>query len=108
MLLLSTVGRRSGKTHTVPLLYLRDAGDLVVIASWGGRDRHPEWYLNLEATPEAEAQVLGKHISVRARTATARERRRLWPAVVDAYHGYSAYQSRTDREIPVVLLSETG
>ncbi|MDJ0924443.1 MAG: nitroreductase family deazaflavin-dependent oxidoreductase [Acidimicrobiia bacterium] len=108
MLLLSTVGRKSGKAHTVPLLYVRDERDLVVIASWGGRDRHPDWYLNLLATPKAEAQVVRDRFPVRARTANPEERQRLWPAVVAAYDGYTTYQSRTDREIPVVLLSPSG
>ncbi|MCP3997775.1 MAG: nitroreductase family deazaflavin-dependent oxidoreductase [bacterium] len=105
MLLLSTTGRVTGKTHTVPLLYLRDNDDLVVIASWGGRDQHPEWYLNLSADPVAHAQINGSRFRVRATTADTERRRRLWPQVLDAYDGYREYQSRTDREIPVVILS---
>ena len=104
MLLLSTTGRRTGKIHTVPLLYLRDGDDLVVIASWGGRESHPEWYLNLLADPEATAQVNGKRIPVTASTASRDQRSRLWPEVLEAYDGYRVYQSRTNREIPVVLL----
>jgi len=105
MLLLSTKGRTTGTTHTVPLLYLRDGDDLVVIASWGGRDNHPEWYLNLLANPVAEAQLNGSRIPVSAHTAPAERRARLWPEVLKAYDGYRVYQSRTDREIPVVILS---
>ena len=105
MLLLSTRGRVTGKTHTVPLLFLRDGEDLVVIASWGGRDRHPEWYLNLVATPSAQAQINGRRIAVQAATATTGNRARLWPKVERAYDGYREYQSRTGREIPVVILS---
>lgn len=105
MLLLSTTGRRTGRTHTVPLLYLQDEEDLVVIASWGGRDNHPEWYLNLLSHPEATAQVNGKCIPVIASTAPPERRARLWPEVVNAYEGYRGYQSKTDREIPVVILS---
>lgn len=104
MLLLSTTGRRTGKTHTVPLLYLRDGDDLVVIASWGGRDNHPEWYLNLLASPSATVQVNGQQSSVTAATAALDRRSRLWPEIVRAYDGYRVYQSRTDREIPVVIL----
>jgi deazaflavin-dependent oxidoreductase (nitroreductase family) len=107
MLLLSTKGRRSGKTHTVPLLYLRDGGDLVVIASWGGRDHHPEWYLNLCANPDSEVQVKGRRFQVQAATADAERRTRLWPWVLDAYDGYREYQSRTEREIPLVILTQT-
>lgn len=105
MLLLSTTGRTTGKTHTIPLLYLRDGKDLVVIASWGGRDAHPEWYLNLLANPAASIQINGRRQPVTATTAPAEHRARLWPQVLDAYDGYRAYQSRTDREIPVVILS---
>ena len=105
MLLLSTTGRVSGKTHTVPLLYLRDGTDLVVIASWGGRDNHPQWYANLMSNPSATAQIEGRRLSVEARTADAGQRARLWPEVLTAYDGYREYQSRTDREIPVVILS---
>ena len=102
--LLTTTGRRSGKQHTVPLLYLRDDNRLVVIASWGGRNEHPHWYLNLLANPEADAQVLGDRWSVSARTADPNERADWWPKVLDAYDGYAVYESRTDREIPVVFL----
>ena len=105
ILLLSTTGRLTYRTHTVPLLYLRDGHDLVVIASWGGRDRHPEWYLNLLAEPRAIAQINGQSTAVNATTATAERRKQLWPKVLAAYDGYRTYQSRTDREIPVVILS---
>jgi F420H(2)-dependent quinone reductase len=104
MCLLTTTGRRSGARHTVPLLYLSDGDRLVVIASWGGRDRHPEWYRNLLTDPVATVQVLGKRWPVEARTATASERAAWWPQVLDAYDGYAVYASRTEREIPVVFL----
>jgi len=104
MCLVTTTGRKSGTRHTVPLLYLPDDDRLVVIASWGGRDRHPEWYLNLLSNPTATVQVLGERWPVKARTATATERAAWWPRVLDAYDGYAAYASRTDREIPVVFL----
>lgn len=105
MLLLSSTGRHSGKTHTVPLLYLRDGDDLVVIASWGGRDHHPEWYLNLETNPVATVQIEGRRSEIRAATADAVRRARLWPRVLEAYDGYRVYESRTEREIPVVILT---
>lgn len=105
MLLLTTVGRRTGKPHTIPLLYLRDGDDLAIVASWGGRDNHPEWYLNLVTEPAVEVQVLGNRMRMSARTASPAERARLWPQVLDAYDGYATYQSRTDREIPIVLLT---
>ena len=104
MCLLTTTGRRSGNQHTVPLLYLSDRERLVVIASWGGRDKHPHWYLNLLAKPTADVQVLGDRWPVTATTASLDDRAAWWPRVLDAYDGYAAYESRTDREIPVVLL----
>ncbi len=104
MCLLTTTGRRSEKPHTVPLLYLRDDNRLVVIASWGGRDEHPHWYLNLRANPEANVQVLGDRWPVNAGTADPNERAIWWPKVLNAYDGYAVYESRTDREIPVVFL----
>ncbi|MDJ0952737.1 MAG: nitroreductase family deazaflavin-dependent oxidoreductase [Acidimicrobiia bacterium] len=108
MLLLSTTGRRSGRDHTVPLLYLRDGDELVVIASWGGRDVNPEWYLNLVANPEASVQIDGTRLDVVATTAAPSQRTRLWPRVLAAYDGYGQYQSRTEREIPVVILSRNS
>jgi F420H(2)-dependent quinone reductase len=108
MLLLTTVGRRTGERHTVPLLYLRDGANPVVIASYGGRDRHPEWYLNLVAEPEVAVQVSGEHFAARARTADPDERALWWPRAVAAYGDYSRYQSRTEREIPVVFLERAN
>jgi deazaflavin-dependent oxidoreductase (nitroreductase family) len=104
MLLLTTVGRRSGRPHTVPLLYLADGDRLVVIASWGGRAANPEWYLNLAAQPNAEVQVRRSRRRVIASIADENERERWWPRVVAAYDGYGAYQARTNRPIPVVFL----
>ncbi len=108
MLLLSTTGRISGKTHTVPLLYLHDGDDLLVIASWGGRQDHPDWYANLVRHPKAVVQIEGRRLAVEVETADPAERVRLWPQVLAAYDGYREYQSRTDREIPIVILSPTG
>jgi deazaflavin-dependent oxidoreductase (nitroreductase family) len=104
MALLVTEGRRSGRHHTVPLLYLRDGAALIVIASFGGRDHHPDWYLNLRATPHAEVRLGSAILEVQARTAEGAERRRLWARAERAYPGYAEYQARTDREIPVVVL----
>lgn len=104
MLLLVTTGRRTGAEHTVPLLYLRDGDRFVVFASWGGRPNHPEWYLNLLADPVARVQVDRHRRDVRARTAEGRERDRWWAAARCAYDGYEIYQSRTGRQIPVVML----
>ena len=108
MLLLTTLGRKTGTPHRVPLLYLRDGEDLVVIASWGGRPNHPHWYLNLEADPKAQVQVLGNTWTVTAEPMQEPERTQWWPKIVEAYDGYAAYQARTDRPIPVVRLRPTG
>lgn len=107
MLLLTTRGRRTGEPHTVPLLYLRDGACLLLIASYGGRDRHPEWYLNLVADPSVTAQVGSQALELIARTAAPSEREVLWPRVVEAYRDYAVYQRRTEREIPIVLLEPT-
>ena len=104
MLLLTTTGRRSGTARTVPLLYLAEGESVIVIASWGGRPTHPEWYLNLVANPEVVIQIEGSRRVMRARTADGHERARWWPRIIEAYDGYREYQSRTDREIPVVIL----
>jgi len=104
MLLLTTVGRKTGRAHTVPLLYLADGDRLVVIASYGGRDNYPEWYLNLRVRPEVTVELPGKKMEMVARTADPDERADWWPRIVDAYDGYATYQSRTDRVIPVVFL----
>lgn len=104
MLLLTTTGRVTGKPHTVPLLFLRDGDRLVLIASYGGRPEHPEWYRNLVAEPTAEVQVLGDRWRVKAETMGHHDRGTWWPRIVDAYSDYAVYQSRTSREIPVVWL----
>jgi deazaflavin-dependent oxidoreductase (nitroreductase family) len=108
MLLLTTRGRRSGRPHTVPLLYLRDGDNFVVIASWGGRPDHPQWYVNLEANPKASVQVRAKTWNVTAIPMDEPERKQWWPKIVEAYDGYAAYQSRTSRPIPVVRLRPVG
>lgn len=107
MLLLTTTGRKTGKAHTVPLLYLSDNDQLVVIASYGGRDIHPEWYLNLDTTADVGVELAGRKRLMVAHTANSAERLKWWPKVVEAYDGYATYQSRTDREIPVVFLTPT-
>lgn len=103
--LLITTGRRSGLERTVPLLYMDDGDDIVLVASQGGMPTHPEWYLNLCDDPAVEVEVRGKRSKYRARTATPEERAELWPRLVKMYKGYATYQARTEREIPVVICS---
>jgi deazaflavin-dependent oxidoreductase (nitroreductase family) len=105
ILLLTTIGRSSGHPRTVPLLYLRDGDDLVVVGSYGGRPEHPAWYRNLEANPDVEVEIGRRRESRRARTTTPEERARLWPKLVELYPSYESYQRKTTREIPLVVLS---
>lgn len=103
-LLLDHVGARTGQRHTSPLTYGRDGDNLILVASRGGSRRHPDWYRNLVAHPEAEVQVGPRRIQVRARTASAAEKPRLWKIMLREWPGYDDYQRSTDREIPVVIL----
>jgi deazaflavin-dependent oxidoreductase (nitroreductase family) len=103
-LLLDHVGRKSGTSFTVPLLYVRDGADVVVVASQGGRPEHPQWYRNLVANPDTHVQIGAERRAVRAEVADADERNRLWPKLVDAYADFDTYQSWTEREIPVIVL----
>jgi deazaflavin-dependent oxidoreductase (nitroreductase family) len=104
ILLLTTKGRKSGEKRTVPLQYFKDGEDLVLVASNAGDDRHPAWWLNLQADPKAQVQIGGNKKRVEARKATADEKTRIWPNVTAIYPGYDEYQTRTSREIPLVLL----
>ncbi|MGZ5308770.1 MAG: nitroreductase family deazaflavin-dependent oxidoreductase [Solirubrobacterales bacterium] len=108
MLLLDQVGRKSGKKRTQPLLYVEDGEDLVIVASKGGSHKHPAWFLNLMANPETTVQVGSEKRSVIAREANDKERKRLWPRVVEAWSDYESYQQRTERQIPLVILSPRG
>ncbi len=103
-LLLEHRGRKSGKLFTVPLLYLSDGQDAVVVASQGGLPNHPQWYRNLVACPDATVQIGGERRPVSAVTADGQQRRRLWPRLVELYADFDTYQSWTEREIPVVML----
>ena len=103
-LLLSTTGRKSGATLTLPLIYGRSGDAYVVIASKGGAPAHPAWYVNLDANPAVGVQVKAERFTARARTATGAERAALWRMMVGVYHPYEKYQAATTREIPVVVL----
>ncbi len=102
--LVESVGRKSGKRRTHPLIARDDGDNLVVVASKGGIDRHPAWYLNLMANPETTAWWRGRKRRVRAREAQGSERERLWERMVEVYRPYASYQRRTDRQIPVIVL----
>lgn len=104
-LLLTTTGRTSGQPFTTPLIYGRDGDDYVVVASKGGAPEHPDWYRNLSAEPRVEIQVGPEVMAATARDAAADERARLWSMMATIWPDYDNYATRTDREIPVVVLT---
>jgi deazaflavin-dependent oxidoreductase (nitroreductase family) len=104
VLILTTKGRRSGEQRSTPLIYGSHGDDHVVVASKGGADEPPAWYLNLEADPEITVQVKGDRFPAHARTATAEEKPELWRMMTGQWPAYDEYQTKTDREIPVVVL----
>ncbi len=104
ILLLTTTGRKSGEEHTTPLIYGRSGDDYLAVASKGGADEPPSWYVNLVEEPEVEVQVLGDRFTAHARTATADEKPAMWSEMVSHWPDYDAYQQGTDREIPIVVL----
>jgi len=103
-LLLTTIGRKSGEPRTVALTYIADGDRYVVVASNGGADRHPVWWLNLQKTPQAKLQVGRTTMDAVARVANADERARLWPKLKQINPFYGRYEQITEREIPVVIL----
>lgn len=102
---LTTTGRTSGQLRTVMLTApVIDGDTLVIVASKGGNDTHPDWYLNLVKEPNVSVDIHGTSQKMVARTATDAERDELWPRITAAYKGYAGYQKKTSRHIPVVLL----
>ena len=108
ILLLSTIGRRSGKLRTQPLMYLREADCYLVAASFGGHDRDPAWLRNIQATPQATIMVGGREMPVFATIAAPDERERLWPRFLSLSAAYEKYQRSTNRQIPIVKLCPKG
>ncbi len=106
--LVDHVGRKSGKHRTTPLLYLPDGDDVVIVASKGGSHKHPAWWLNLREMDETTIQVGSEKRRVTIREANAEERARLWPKLVAIWSDYDRYQQRTEREIPLAILSPAG
>jgi deazaflavin-dependent oxidoreductase (nitroreductase family) len=107
---LTTTGRKSGKRRSVMLTSpLQEGTTLVVVASRGGDDQHPAWFLNLRDNPDVEVALQGQPARpMRARIATAEERARMWPRIAEEHKNYAGYQTKTQREIPLVLLEPTG
>ena len=104
ILLLNTVGRKTGRKRTSPLLYVMDGEDFVIIASKGGAPTHPAWYLNLKANPDATVEVGDREVRVRAEEVDSQEKDRLWQKMVEMYPTYDDYQTKTKREIPLLVL----
>jgi deazaflavin-dependent oxidoreductase (nitroreductase family) len=105
ILLLTTRGRKSGEQRTTPLIHRTDGERWVIVASKGGAPEHPGWYENLLAEPQASIEVKGETIPVTASTAEGEERSRLWSLMAEVWPAYDDYQTKTDREIPVVILT---
>jgi len=106
---LVTIGRKSGQERSTMLSApIVDGERLVLVASFGGDDRHPAWYLNLRSNPEVRVTIAGSTRTMIARIATEEERAELWPQITSVYEGYARYQKRTHRPIPVVILDPPG
>lgn len=106
-LILTTKGRHSGEQRSTPLIYGQHGDDYLVVASKGGSDQPPAWYVNLRENPDVEVQVKGDRFSARARTATPEEKPELWKIMTEQWPAYDEYQQNTDREIPVVVLERS-
>ena len=102
--LVEHVGAKSGVHRTMPLIYIPDGDDIVIVASKGGFPQHPAWFHNLRANPDTWVQVGAERRPVHARVATDAERARLWPRAVSDYRSFADYQRRTPRVIPMVIL----
>ncbi len=108
IMLLTTTGSKSGKRRTNPVLYMVDGVNLVTVASAGGADKNPSWFVNLMHNPEAVVTIKREKRKVRARRATPDERIQLWPLLTTMFQGYDDYSKKTKREIPVVILALTN
>lgn len=105
ILLLTTIGRKSGEPRTSALIFAYDGDDMLLIASQGGAPTHPAWYHNLTANPQVEVQVKDKKMTATARTAVGTEKERLWKVMTAQWPNYDVYTTRTTRDIPLVVIS---
>ena len=103
-LLLTTTGRKSGEARELPLIYGVNGADYLIVASKGGADTPPAWYLNLEADPDVELQVWDDRFPAKARVATPEEKAEMWKTMTAEWPAYDDYQKKTDREIPIIVL----
>lgn len=104
MVLLTTKGRKSGKQRTIPLQYMMDGDNIIVVASNGGNVNHPAWWHNIRASGDVTVQIGKKKMRAQAETANEDERARLWPILVEYYSGYQGYEDETERTVQVVIL----
>jgi F420H(2)-dependent quinone reductase len=104
-MLLTVRGRKTGKLRTTPLIYVKDEDRYVIAAAYSGSDRNPVWWLNLQANPEAELQVMNNRMKVRAGLAQLDEREKLWQRLSNMYPYFTDYEARTSREIPIIVLT---
>jgi deazaflavin-dependent oxidoreductase (nitroreductase family) len=104
IMLLTTIGKKSGEERVVPLPFFRDGKRYVLIASFGGNDKNPAWLSNLSANPDVRIQVGPRRMKARAQVAESTERERIWSEITRAYPRYLAYQGKTERKIPIVVL----
>jgi F420H(2)-dependent quinone reductase len=105
-MILITKGRITGRERRTPVLYFQHQADLIVVASFGGNDMHPAWYLNLESCPEAEIMIYGERRRVLAIRVSPEEKGLIWPRLIEMYPNFAMYQQRTRREIPLLRLSD--
>lgn len=104
-LLLTCLGRKSGEQRTVPLVFMRNGEDMVVVGSLAGYDRHPAWYLNISANPQCWVQLDSRRVKAVARDATDEEREELWPKLIAMFPVWDHFQKQTDRRFPITILS---
>lgn len=104
ILLLTTIGRKSGENRTAPLLYLEDGARVILVGSQGGMPKHPQWVLNIDANPEVAIEIGRSKRAMRARRGTTDEKAHYWPGLCEMYPDYADYQARTTRDIPILVL----
>ncbi|MGE0307390.1 MAG: nitroreductase family deazaflavin-dependent oxidoreductase [Acidimicrobiia bacterium] len=105
ILLLTTIGRKSGQPRTIPIIFGTDGEDILLIGSVGGAPKHPDWYFNIQANPRVRIQIKDKVFEATARDATAEEKPRLWKLMTDIWPNYDVYTTRTTRVIPLVIVT---
>ncbi len=105
VVLVTMIGRKTGIRRTIPLIYIPNGDDILLVASQGGLDMHPLWYKNLVANPDVETNAFGNKRKMRARQATPEEKEQLWPVIRSVHKDFDEYQARTDRDIPVMICS---